>query len=76
MKLSDLTILTVSFNNNILTGMMLKSFCKQVGEMPEVVIVDNGDKIPVDSRLKSCFTVIDNFQNKLLSNRGEMLRIE
>jgi len=65
MELSDLTILTISFNNNLLTGMMLKSFHKQVGELPNVVIVDNGNKIPVDDSLKSCFNVIDNFKNKL-----------
>lgn len=74
MKLNNLSILTVSFNNNLLTGMMLKSFQKQVGELPEVVIVDNGDKIPVDNGLKSCFNVIDNFQNKLLSKEANASR--
>jgi len=65
MNLNDITILTVSFNNNLLTGIMLKSFYKQIGKMPEVVIIDNGNNIPVDENLKSCFTVIDNFKNKL-----------
>lgn len=68
MNLKDITILTVSFNNNLLTGMMLKSFSKQVGELPEVVIVDNGNKIPVDDSLKFCFNVVDNFNHKLLSD--------
>lgn len=68
MNLSDLTLLTVSFNNNLLTGMMLKSFSKQTGIIPKVVIVDNGDKIPVDKGLKSVFKVIDNFNHKLLSD--------
>ena len=74
MNLNDLTILTVSFNNNLLTGMMLKSFHKQVDNLPEVVIVDNGDKIPVDESLKSCFTVIDNFNHKLLANEFQASR--
>lgn len=74
MNLKDITLLTVSFNNNLLTGMMLKSFYKQVGELPEVVIIDNGDKIPVDESLKSCFTVIDNFNHKLLENEFQASR--
>ncbi len=65
MNLKDITILTVSFNNNVLTGMMLKSFQKQVGELPEVIIIDNGNKIPVDDGLKSAFNVIDNFNQKI-----------
>ena len=65
MNLCDLTILTVSFNNDLLTGMMLKSFAKQVGELPNVVIVDNGTMTPVNNDLKSIFTVVDNFQNKI-----------
>ena len=74
MNLNDITLLTVSFNNNILTGMMLKSFQKQVGKLPEVIIIDNGNKIPVDNGLKSCFTVIDNFNHKLLTDENQTSR--
>lgn len=69
MQIKDLTLLTVSFNNNVLTGMMIKSFIKQFGEIPEIIIVDNGNKIPVDDGLKNLFTVLDNFQNKLIPNK-------
>lgn len=74
MNLDQLTILTASFNNNLLTGMMLKSFKKQVGKLPNVVIVDNGNKTPVDDNLKECFNVIDNFNYKLLSNELQSSR--
>ena len=66
MKLCDLTLLTVSFNNNIMTGLMLKSFFKQLQNDTEVVIVDNGTTLQVDENLKSIFNVVDNFQHKLL----------
>ena len=36
-NLSDLTILTISFNNILLTRLMLKLFHKQVGKLPEVL---------------------------------------
>lgn len=74
MNLNDLTVLTVSFNNNVLTGMMLKSLHKQLGYLPNVVIVDNGDKKPVDDNMRTCFTVIDNFQHKLLEDERQPSR--
>lgn len=67
MNYSDLTLLTVSYNNNILTGMMLKSFYKMLNNYDiKIVIVDNGDQIPVDDNIKSIFTVIDNFNHKII----------
>lgn len=68
MNIKDLTVLTVSFNNSILTGIMLKSFDKQVGNLPEVIIIDNGNTVPVDEQLKSTFNVIDNFNQKITGN--------
>lgn len=67
MNYQDITLLTVSFNNNILTGMMIKSLYKQLDdELYDIVIVDNGDKIPVDDNMKCVFTVVDNFNHKII----------
>lgn len=66
MNIKNLTLLTVSFNNNIMTGLMIKSFFKQLQNDIEVVIVDNGTALQVDENLKSIFNVVDNFQHKLL----------
>ena len=67
MKLNDITLLSVSYNNNLITGMMLKSLSKQIS-LENIIIFDNGDRIPVDEGLKSCFNVIDNFKQKLTGN--------
>lgn len=64
MNLNDLTLLTVSFNNNLLTGMMIKSFFKQVG-LVKVVIVDNGTSIAIGDSFKRVFTVVDNMHQKI-----------
>ena len=74
MKFDELTILTVTFNNNLLTGAMLKSFNKQVGKLPEVIIVDNGDTIQADDNLKLAFNVIDNFNHKILEDEKQASR--
>lgn len=70
MNLQDLTLLTVSFNNNLLTGMMLKSFFKQVGNV-NIVIIDNGNRIAVDDAFKHHFTVIDNTNQKITGNYNQ-----
>lgn len=70
MKLNNLTLFTVSFNNNILTSLMIKSFYKNVGTC-ETVIVDNGNQEAVNEDMKSIFTVIDNFNHKLLQNLNQ-----
>lgn len=67
MKLNDITLLSVSYNNNLITGMMLKSLSKQIS-LENIIIVDNGDRIPVDEGLKSCFNVVDNFNQKITGN--------
>lgn len=66
MNLNDLTLFTCSFNNNLLTEMMLKSFCKQVQHIGEIVIMDNGTHTPVSVITKNTFKVIDNYQHKLV----------
>jgi hypothetical protein len=74
MNRQDFTLLSVTFNNNVLTGMMIKSFVKQVGIYPNVVIVDNGTTIPADEMMKRVFTVIDNFNHKLLPDERQPSR--
>ena len=74
MNLTDLTLLTTTFNDTLLTGMMLKSFAKQLGQLPKVIIIDNGNKIQLDPRLKEAFTVIDNFRHKILSDENQPSR--
>lgn len=75
MNLDDITLLTVSFNNNILTGMMLKSFRKQCGRLPnDVVIVDNGTTFPIDDTLRKIFTIVDNYQHQLLPDEHQPSR--
>lgn len=71
---TNLTLLTVSFNNNILTGMMIKSFIKQSDMQCPVVIVDNGTTEPVDDLLKRAFTVVDNYQHKLIPDERQNSR--
>ena len=74
MNLKDLTLLTATFNNNTLTGIMLKSFSKQMGALPSVVIIDNGNKTPIDPRMKKAFYVVDNYKHKLLTDENQPSR--
>lgn len=74
MKLNDLSLLTVTFNNNLLTGMMLMSFYKQAGFMPPTVIVDNGTYIQADESMRRVFHVVDNFSHKLLPDEKQASR--
>lgn len=70
MKISDVTLLTVSFNNNVLTTMMIKSFYKQVCEV-ETLIIDNGTFQPVSSAMKKVFNVVDNTNQKITGNYNQ-----
>ncbi len=74
MNLNDLTVLTVTFNNNMLTVMMLKSFMKQTHYFPHIVIVDNGDSIPADDAMKRVFNVVDNYNHLLLPDEFQCSR--
>lgn len=67
MKINDITLLTVSFNNNLLTTMMIKSFYKQVCNV-ETLIIDNGTNQPVSNDMKSIFMVVDNTYQKITGN--------
>lgn len=60
MNLKDITLLSVSFNNNLLTGLMLKSLNKQLGCLPNCLIIDNGTTEFIDNNLKSIVNVLDN----------------
>lgn len=71
---NNLSLLTVSFNSNILTCMMIKSFMKQSGLYIPTVVVDNGTTEPVDNLLKKSFTVVDNFSHKLIIDERQNSR--
>jgi len=68
MKLNDITVLSVTFNNNLLTGLMLKSLAKQLGKLPECIIIDNGTTLPADERLKDLVTLFDNKNQHVTGN--------
>ena len=53
---------------------MLKSFIKQSGLYIPTVVVDNGTTEPVDNLLKRAFTVVDNFQHKLIADERQNSR--
>ena len=74
MFVNNISLLTVSFNNNILTGLMIKSFIKQSGLYIPTVVVDNGTTEPVDIAFKKAFTVVDNFQHKLIADEHQNSR--
>lgn len=70
MKISEITLLTASFNNNLLTTMMIKSFYKQVCKV-ETLIIDNSTFQPVNSDMKELFNVIDNTNQKITGNYNQ-----
>lgn len=74
MNRTDYTVLTVTFNNNVLTGLMIKSLYKQLTYLPQVVIVDNGTQLPADNMMKRVFKVVDNFNHKLLPDEHQPSR--
>lgn len=74
MNYNDYTLLSVTFNNNVLTGMMIKSFQKQMTYLPNVVIVDNGNVTPADPLMKRVFCVVDNFNHALLPDERQPSR--
>lgn len=74
MNLNDITVLTATYNNNILTGMMLKSLYKQLDTDIKISIIDNGTKIFADNDMKELFDVIDNTNFKLTPNYNQPSR--
>lgn len=68
MNLSNLTVLTTSYNEHLLTKMMIMSLLKKDVLPAEIIIIDNSNKNKITNDLINDFTVIDNFQNKILNN--------
>lgn len=65
---NDITLLTCSYNNNVMTKMMIMSFLKQSKKDIPIVIMDNGTVEKCGQDLKDYFTVIDNTNFKLTPN--------
>lgn len=65
---TDITLLTCSYNNNLMTKMMIMSFLKQSKKDIPIVIMDNGTVEKCGQDLKDYFTVIDNTNFKLTPN--------
>ncbi|HPB20331.1 MAG TPA: glycosyltransferase [Bacteroidales bacterium] len=72
--LDKITLLTCTFNNNLLTTMMIKSLFKQIKRTIPVVIIDNGTKEACTDDMKDIFTVIDNTNFKILKNQNQVSR--
>lgn len=72
MIIDELTLLTCSFNSNLLTTMMLKSFYKQVNKQIDIVIMDNSTKEFCTNDMKEVFNVIDNTNYKLTPNYNQV----
>lgn len=74
MILDDITLLTCTFNNNILTSLMIKSLFKQLKREIPVVIMDNGTKLKCTNGMKEVFEVIDNTNYKIIPNYNQVSR--
>ena len=72
MIIDKLTLLTCSFNSNLLTTMMIKSIFKQLNKEIPVVIMDNSTKEFCTEDMKTVFTVIDNTNYKLTPNYNQV----
>ena len=74
--LDNITLLTVSYNNNLLTTMMIKSCFKQIGRRIPVCIIDTGKNQKCDNDLKECFDVYDCSDINLKSSRQHAFAID
>lgn len=72
--LNNITLLTCTFNNNLLTKCMIMSLFKQLGKSIPVVIMDNGTKEFCTNDMKEIFTVIDNTNYKIIPNYKQVSR--
>ena len=72
--LNNLTVLTCTFNNNLLTKCMIMSLAKQLGFLPPVVIMDNGTKEFCSPDMREMYTVIDNTNFKITKNYNQISR--
>lgn len=74
--LDNITLLTVSYNNNLLTGFMIKSCFKQIGQEIPVCIIDTGKNQKCDNNLKELFNVYDCSNVDLTSSRQHSYAID
>ena len=74
MKIEDLTLLTCTFNNNLLTKCMIMSLVKQLGIDIPIVIMDNGTTELCTNEMREIFNVIDNSNYKITGNFGQISR--
>lgn len=74
--INNITLLTVSFNNNLLTGFMIKSCFKQIGQIIPVCIIDTGKTQKCDKNMKELFDVYDCSNVKLRSSRQHCYAID
>lgn len=72
--LDDITLLTCTFNNNLLTKCMIMSCYKQLKKEIPIVIMDNGTTELCSSDLKEMFNVIDNSNYQLTKNYNQISR--
>ena len=68
--MQNLTLLTVNFNSNYMTFMMLKSFFKCIGDNFNYLIVDNSTNLNY-SLVNSGMNVFDNTNNHITGNYGQ-----
>ena len=69
--LDNITLLTCTFNNNVLTRAMIMSCFKQLEKEIPVVIIDNGTTEFCTKEMKETFTVIDNTNHKILKDYAQ-----
>lgn len=60
MNLSDITLLTATFNKHDFTVSMLKSFFAIFNNIPRTIILDNSDTVPFYDIPNNFITVVDN----------------
>lgn len=72
MIIDEITVLTCSYNNNLLTKCMIMSLFKVVGRYVPVCIMDNGNKEICSGEMKEVFTVIDNTNFKITPNFNQV----
>lgn len=72
--LNDITLFLVTYNNNKLTSLVIKSFFKSIGTYIPVVIMDNGTREFCTDDMKEVFTIIDNTNYKIIPNQNQLSR--
>ena len=70
--LKNISLLTCTFNQHLLTKMMIMSFFKKIDNLIPVIIMDNSTKTFCPDDLKKQFTVINNTNFKLTPDYGQV----